>query len=336
LPDQIDTALINDWHTVAFAGEIVEGKLFATKLMGEPLVLWRSAGELHAWQDQCPHRGAPLSLGRLNAGRLICPYHGWEFDQTADCVHIPAAPDRPPPARAKVRRFTVKEGSGMVWVSLGQPLQDIPQFPEWSDATYHSYQLGPYEFANAFRAVENFLDAAHFPFVHPGIIGVAAEPEPMPDLEVSQGPEGLVSSEVTVFQPLGDPRRVPVNATYRYWVWRPTTASFTKGVRIADPAQAHRGKPDDCVTTYITVQPLDETTSRVRLVKAMNFAEQVSTEDVRQHADLLIEQDRRIVALQRPARLPLDLAEELHIRSDRLSVAYRRWLRALNVTYGTI
>ena len=333
---QTADGLRHDWHAVAFAREVGEDAPLATMLMGEPIVLWRSGGRLQAWLDQCPHRGAPLSCGRLKGDRLVCAYHGWEFDGTGACVHIPALPGRPPPAGAKAHPLLAAEGSGLVWVSLGRPPHDVPRFPECADPLFRVHQMGPYEFANAFRAIENFLDVAHFPFVHGGIIGVEANPEPVPDLSVTQDADGLVTSEVSVFQPFGDPRGIPVQADYRYRVLRPTTACFVKRLRIADPAQAHRGKADDRLSTYITVQPLDETRSLVRLSQAMNFAEEVSAEDIRRRTDLIVEQDRQIVIRQRPARLPLAPGDELHVRADRVSVAYRRWLRALNVTYGTI
>src|SRR6185295_16615583 len=73
-------ALVNEWHVVARSAEVTAEKPPACTLLGERLVLWRADGVAHAWPDYCPHRGAPLSCGRIQGNRIACPYHGWEFD----------------------------------------------------------------------------------------------------------------------------------------------------------------------------------------------------------------------------------------------------------------
>ena len=68
------------WHPVALS-HAVGSQPQGASLLGEDLVLWRdAAGAAHAWADQCPHRGARLSLGRVAGGQLECPYHGWRFE----------------------------------------------------------------------------------------------------------------------------------------------------------------------------------------------------------------------------------------------------------------
>ena len=58
-----DQVAINDWYVVAHKADVVRGRLSPVKLLEQELVLWRSEGALHAWRDQCPHRGTRLSLG---------------------------------------------------------------------------------------------------------------------------------------------------------------------------------------------------------------------------------------------------------------------------------
>jgi len=333
---EADPTLFNDWHAVAFSSELGHAAPLATKLLGEDVVLWRSSDGVHAWEDRCPHRGVPLSRGQIGGDCLACPYHGWRYDRAGDCVHVPSAPDLPPP-RARVRVFPANERNGLIWASLGRPGHGVPDFPEWSDAAFATFQAGPYQYAgNAFRTVENFFDTAHLPFVHPNLNGMPAAPDRLPEIEVCESEEGLTTSGVTVFQPFGDPRQIPVHATYRYLALRPTTAGFRKSVKLAEPHAAARGRDGDLFCTYITVQPTDEESCVVRVSLAHNFREAVTADDVRRRTDLVFEQDREIVELQRPKKLPLDLAAEMHVRADRLAVAYRRWLRKLNVTYGTI
>jgi phenylpropionate dioxygenase-like ring-hydroxylating dioxygenase large terminal subunit len=331
-----DDALVNDWHVVAFAKDVPEGQLLATRLLGEELVLWRHAGKVQVWKDLCIHRGAQLSKGWVVEGTVVCPYHGWRYDCDAKCVLIPSQPETPPPLKARAFAHRCEERYGFIWASLGNPPHDIPQFPEANDQTYRIFLAGPYPFgANAFRSVENFVDATHFPFVHAGLNGVMGKPDRLNDYTVTKGPEGLSTSGIKVFQPYGDHRQVPVHAEYRYRCLRPTTAYFTKAVRIADPAQVHRGSENDCFCTFLTAQPVDEVNCIIRLGVAINFGPELTEADILRRQDVVFAQDRAIVETQHPERIPLDLRQELHLRSDRLGLEYRRWLKELGVTYGT-
>jgi phenylpropionate dioxygenase-like ring-hydroxylating dioxygenase large terminal subunit len=88
-----DAVLLNDWHVVALSSEVMAGELVPTTLFERALVVWRDdAGEVHVWDDLCLHRGARLSKGFIQDDRVVCPYHGWNYDQSAQCVLMPAAP----------------------------------------------------------------------------------------------------------------------------------------------------------------------------------------------------------------------------------------------------
>ena len=332
---QPDPVLVNDWHVVAISEDIAEGTVHGTTLLGEDLVIWRHAGQVQVWKDICIHRGARFSKGWVTDGTLVCPYHGWRYDTAGKCVHIPAQPDVLPPPKARAQAYKVVERYGFVWATPGDPPHDVPHFPEAEDPSFRVFTAGPYEFGNAFRSVENFLDAPHFPFVHPSMNGEFDTPDPINDYEVTTGPEGLRTSSVFVFQRYGDHRQIPVNAEYKYRCHRPTTAGFNKQVRITDPAQAHLGSDKDVFAMMLNAQPIDEFRSLIRLSVAINFGPELTQADIRRRQDAVFAQDAAIVAIQRPARLPIDLRAELHIRADRMAVAYRRWLGALGVTYGT-
>jgi len=167
-----DPTLLNDWHPVVLSQDIQQGIVKPSRLLGEDLVLWRHNDQIFAWQDLCPHRGARLSLGWVEENALVCPYHGLAFDSAGQCIHIPAQPDLKASTRACVRTYQTQERYGLVWVSLGNPTQDIASFPEWEEPSYRPILCGPYHFqSSGFRAIENFLDVAHFPFVHGEFLG---------------------------------------------------------------------------------------------------------------------------------------------------------------------
>ena len=175
---EISAALLNDWYPVARGDAVGEGQLCAVRLLGEDLVLWRAGGQAVAWQDLCIHRGTRLSLGKVEDGLLVCPYHGWRYDGNGRCVGIPAHPGQTPPTKARTHIYRATERYGLIWVSLGDGDRDVPAFPEEDDPGYRKVLCGPSEIVNASapRIIENFLDVAHLPHVHSGILGDPAAP----------------------------------------------------------------------------------------------------------------------------------------------------------------
>jgi phenylpropionate dioxygenase-like ring-hydroxylating dioxygenase large terminal subunit len=75
-----DSVLLNDWHVVAYAPALQEGKPIGVRLLDEDIVLWRVGEKIYAWRDLCVHRGTRLSLGKVENQTLICPYHGWVYN----------------------------------------------------------------------------------------------------------------------------------------------------------------------------------------------------------------------------------------------------------------
>jgi len=117
------------WHPVASAQHLRAGEnAVATLLCDQPLALWRSAGgSVQAWEDRCPHRSVPLSLGRVQGDRLACAYHGWQYAALdGRCVAIPAMPNQAVPGKVCVKTYPVQECRGMVWVFLAQTAGDAP------------------------------------------------------------------------------------------------------------------------------------------------------------------------------------------------------------------
>ena len=153
-------ALRSAWHPVVFSQELTTEPVAAT-LLDTPLVIWRdSNGTPHASSDICVHRGTALSGGCVKGDNIMCPYHGWQFDSSGACVHIPQLedPSRVPP-KAKIPTFGCVERNGMVWVALATPRFEIPQIDEFEDANWKWVNCGPYEWnAGSSRQLENFTD----------------------------------------------------------------------------------------------------------------------------------------------------------------------------------
>ena len=317
-----DPILANDWHVVARSEDVVEGRISAVRLLGEDLILWRCRSEVRVWQDLCIHRGTRLSLGWIKDETITCRYHGWVYDLDGNCIRFPAHPEQRPPAKAKVRTFRPKERYGLVWASLGDPMHDVPSFPEWDDPSYLKVSCGPYYYkASGPRAIENFLDVSHLPFVHEGLLGDPNRPE-IADYEPVIDEDGVTAKNIAIWQPDPDGTGNPSLVKYTYRVLRCLTATLAK-----ESTKKHYG-------LFLTVTPVEQVESIGWMLIAMDYAHDQS-EEIRNFQNKIVSQDIPVVESQRPELLPLDLQTELHLKSDRMSIAYRKWLKQLGVSFGT-
>ena len=161
-------AVAAGWHPLAHTHEL-KGKPLARTLMGIPVVLFRSTGNAAALLDRCPHRNVPLSQGSVCDGFLVCGYHGWRFNATGRCVHVPGAEVVPEIA---ARPMHVREEAGLVWVSLAAEPADFPVLPlELQSPNLDRFWWSlPSSQARLLDAVENLLDPAHPHCLHPNLV----------------------------------------------------------------------------------------------------------------------------------------------------------------------
>jgi phenylpropionate dioxygenase-like ring-hydroxylating dioxygenase large terminal subunit len=328
----IDPVVLNDWHPVAHVDDIADGAVHAVTLLDTDVVLWRSSDGLHAWEDKCAHRGVKLSLGSVCNNRLVCAYHGWEYQGDGQCVHYPAHRNQQPTPRARASTYQIKQAYGLVWVSLGEPEHDVPAFPEADEGTHSIFFGGSFAYdTSGLRAVENFLDISHFPFVHDGFLGDREHTE-MKDYDVCVDANGVAVTNARAWQPK------PTNSVdvdgmevgYEYYVHRPFTARLKKdiGVRRGDGVSATEA-------IVLSMTPVAPDRSIGWALLASNYDELYSDDEVKEFTKLIIGQDVRIVESQRPKLLPTDMGGELHLPSDRTAVEYRRWINSLGLKYGT-
>lgn len=318
-----DPILINDWHAVMPIQQLeAQNGVAGARVMGEDIVLWKSGDKILAWKDLCVHRGTRLSLGKVVDGEnLMCPYHGWTYNADGQCVKIPAHPEQTPPTKAKTFTYHASVAYDMVWVCFGEPKYNIAPFEEFDDPAYRKILCGAYEFnATGPRMVENFLDVGHFPFVHENILGTQDRPE-IPDYDVVTDEQGVTASNIRVFQPNPDGTGVPAWVTYTYKVHRPLVAYFRK-------------EAEQKFAILLMVTPIEQVKSLMWMWMVMTHG--VGTDEtLRAFQDEIALQDLPIVQSQRPELLPLDLQAELHLRSDKTAIAYRRWLNEIGLSFGT-
>jgi vanillate monooxygenase len=162
----------NDWYVACTSQEIDEAAL-GRRICDESMVFFRGAGnEVAALEDWCPHRGAPLSLGKVIEGRLVCGYHGLEMGCDGKAVGMPGQRVRGFPP---VRSFPVVERDGFVWVWPGEAKRADPgKIPHlaWAASPDWAFGGGLYHVACDYRLmIDNLMDLTHETYVHSSSIG---------------------------------------------------------------------------------------------------------------------------------------------------------------------
>ncbi len=333
-----DTALRRAWHPVARSNEITAVPR-PTKLLGEDWVVVRlpdgAGGEtLAAFVDRCPHRLAPLSAGSVDGSFLRCGYHGWCFDAGGACREIPSlgASEHVPPRAVTTVPAAIAERHGMVFIAPEPPLTELLDIPEADDPAFVHGALEPVTArVGAGLMIDNFLDMAHFPFVHAATIGT---PESATfELEVVREGLGMKVHSRHPF-PNREDRGVAAGIRpllqervleYRY------RAPFSICLRI-DYVEAGgtnvldfyvQPEADDSCRVYTTVHRNDlggdgdGDDIHARMAECIAFERKILDEDLG-----LQEQ-------YRDRRLPLDLTAEVHVKADRPTIELRRILGEL-------
>jgi vanillate O-demethylase monooxygenase subunit len=162
----------NTWYVACTPDEIDE-KPLGRKICGEAIVFYRGPeGRVAALEDFCPHRGAPLSLGHVVEGRLVCGYHGLEMGCEGKTVAMPGQRVRGFPP---IRSFPVVERYGFIWVWTGDPALADPaklHHLPWAEDPAWAYGGGLYHINCDYRLmIDNLMDLTHETYVHSTSIG---------------------------------------------------------------------------------------------------------------------------------------------------------------------
>lgn len=191
------------WYPIFYVQDLDPTQLHSFTLLGQDLVIWwdRAAATWRAFLDQCPHRLAPLSEGRIAAdGLLECPYHGWAFAGTGECDRIPQQPSTGTAERSKracAQSLPTAVRQGLLFVYPGTPenaprvampmiaaLEESPE--EW--VCLNTFRDLPYD---ALTLLENVLDSSHVPFTHHRSVGNRSNAAPVELEVVEAGKQGF-------------------------------------------------------------------------------------------------------------------------------------------------
>jgi phenylpropionate dioxygenase-like ring-hydroxylating dioxygenase large terminal subunit len=330
----VDPALRRTWFPVARSSEIGDRPV-QVRLLGESWAVVRlpdgSGGtSVAAFRDRCPHRFAPLSSGFVDGNGLRCGYHGWCFDASGSCTDIPAlrSTDHLPSRATVAVPFAVREHLGLVFLAPEEPVAPLLPVPADADGAFVRGDLPVARVrASAGLLLDNFLDMAHFPFVHPDTIGLDDPEAEAIVLDVTRVPGGMRAETTHAFPNREDPA---VATGHRPLVQH---RHLRYDVHAAFNAVLHIDYVEAGGTNIVGffVQPEDAETCRIY---TMLWRDDLDG-DVARMADCvafeqrILDEDLQMQARFEVLALPLDPTAEVHTKADRVTVELRRLLREL-------
>jgi len=293
----------NQWYAVLDPDQVPSDRPVGFRRLGEDLVFWRDReGAVRVAVDRCPHRAAALSIGSVEGGELVCPFHGFRYAVDGPCVHVPAHPDRAISPKLRLDTRAVREAHDLVWLWSGPDAPDegpIPFLDRMEGFVWRGSQHVVAWPVHYTRAVENQLDYAHLPFVHATTIGRFTTPDVAMEVTV----EGRRISYKSDKNPVDGIQFVGPNV-WRLWL-SDTLFNFLAFAPVDDEQMVYY------LRTYqrrVTAPGLSWLACK--LASALN--------------PTILAQDERVVSTQRPKRSSLDNGE-VYVKSDRPLIEYLMW-----------
>lgn len=168
------------WIPALLASELPEDDCPPTrvKLLGERLIAFRDSKGRYGLMDEfCAHRGVSLWFGRNEEDGLRCPYHGWKYDYTGQCIEVPSEPEESGfCAKIKLKGYPLIKVGDVLWTHMGDK-EDRPAEPIWEFATVppeQTYSSKRWQECNWLQAMEGGIDSSHVSFLHSG--GLKTDP----------------------------------------------------------------------------------------------------------------------------------------------------------------
>ena len=327
----------NAWYVAAWDHELLPDGMLARTLLDTPMVLWRrNDGSVVAMHDLCPHRHAPLSMGRREDDSIRCMYHGLRFDAAGQCVEVPGQ-DRLPP-KACVRVQPAVERKRWIWVWMGDPaLADVTAIPDTFSLLSPHWRMKPgyKHFKAAWLLItDNLLDFSHLSFVHEKTFGGSTRIAQTPP-EVTETPDSIrVYRRVDGTVPAPYHRRL---GNFRGSVdrWFDYTLSVT-GLFMMEAVVQDAGKAEAEAAgalrfhTCQALTPETATTTHYFFAQAHAFAldDATVTEAVFQSVATAFDEDLRMLEAQQRNILANPGVPMVPIAADGALARYRRMVAA--------
>lgn len=313
----------NQWYVVLESKEVKPGKLLGVKRLNKSLVFYREPdGTVVCMEDKCSHRGVKLSIGTLSNNCLTCPFHGFEFNSSGECIKIPAnGKNSKVSSRFNVRTYPTYESNGFIFIYNGQSTTTIPKFFTGLDNVKYKTSYNQWN-THYSRAVENQLDIVHVPFVHKSTIGRGNK-------TLVNGPVTKIDEEkmtIYIYNQV-DEGQVPLKSSQMTDFDRYFKLKFIM-------PNLWQNKISDKLSIVAAFAPVDDQTTVIYLRSYQSFVNIPIVNAVvlfmldRFNLKILNE-DKHVVLTQTPINTHLDIKENL-IPGDLPIGQYRRMVAKLN------
>jgi len=310
----------NQWYVILESKELKKDKPLRATRFSKNLVLWRDVNsKALCIADECCHRGASLSCGKIVGGRLECPFHGFIYDGSGNVGVIPAnGKNRPVPETMKVHSYITFESSGLIWLWWGdtKEIKENPFFfSELEGFSYSSFK--DHWNVHYSRAIENQLDVVHLPFVHNTTIGRGNK-------TLVNGPVVVRDRELItfyVFNIIDDGKTIPLKPD--------EIEDYEKLFHLSFHfPNIWQNYISDKIRAFAAFVPVDEENSIIyiryyqKMVKIpvlkelFNYIGKISS-------IIILRQDKRVVVTQLPKKSALKMDEKL-IMGDKPIIEYRK------------
>ncbi|AMS40609.1 aromatic ring-hydroxylating dioxygenase subunit alpha [Aminobacter sp. NyZ550] len=290
-----DQVILDLWHPLAALSEVAAGVVVDTVLLEERLSFAIDGeGNAAVWRDRADlAEGSPVDIAVISG------------------------------------KLPLKLAYGYIWTSLGNPPADLFPIPEFDEVDRRKLNAATFGVnVSAPRAIENFLDMGHFPYVHTDILGAEPHTEVKEyDVEISVDRDEILATRCRFFQPMASTASDGgADVDYIYRVPHPYCSVLYK----SSPLDESRL---DVIAVFL--QPIDQEHVRAHMLLCV-LDEDNEDKVIKRFQQTIFGQDKPILENQFPKRLPLDPRAETPIRADKSAIAYRRWLSQKGVTYGVI
>lgn len=316
------------WYPLSPIEDLDPKRPTAVTILGLHLVIWKPkfSETFRVFLDQCPHRLAPLSEGRIDdqTGNLMCSYHGWQFDQQGSCTHVPQA-EQPEFIRKNKENLCaialpVQQQQDLLWVWLdvssseqaaNSPLPLSPQLDASKGFVWSTFVRDlDYDWQTL---VENVTDPSHVPFAHHGVQGNRNKAGSIP-LKIVQSTPSLIEAK--------------------------STGQFSSTITFEPPCRleyalsfGNEGKQVGLITYCLPISPGK---SRIVALFSRNFAKQlqqftprwwehVSIRNRVLDGDMILLQQQEYFLQQKSQTESWKTAYKLPTSADRLVIEFRNW-----------